>query len=175
MSWVHVYKVHLDGSVQMERKLRYAPGGALYIWTQLSRKYCQSHWIDFKPLWAMWNTPAMNHYDKIVLGLTFDGAIIEKQALVECYQAMMQIFCGRGSETFFDIARAIKELADDEDCMGVCFDHTSVAESFWSVPIDGGDDCRPYNVNVDQGHWYLFETLSKQCSSGSRKEEPHAE
>jgi hypothetical protein len=67
------------------------------------------------------------------------------------------------------MAGALRELAQDEDCLAVCWQQTSVSSEQWIVPLRCSecgqeiDACRPYNINTDSDHWFLFDNFDKEA------------
>jgi len=61
-------------------------------------------------------------------------------------------------------ARKLRELAQDDGVAAVCWNQTSVNCNPWWVynGDDEEDEGRPYNINVDENHWFLFEGIDAQ-------------
>ena len=161
-----MYKVHPDGQVAGAYEVRNAMAGALYIWECLREKYGVGSALNYDPLWKLFTDDRMDLADKIAMGLTFDRVIIRRENLPPTIHVLQRFVSSLdGTPTLVGIIDALKKLAQDQECVGVCFNHTSVAESYWEKRDEGTDGGRRYDLNIDQGHWFLFDELPPEAAT----------
>lgn len=165
MSYVEIYSVKPNGEVVGAFEVRNAMGGALMIWERLREKYDVGSAFNYDPLWKLFTDDRMDLADKIVMGLTFDKVIIKRENLPPTINALRRFISSHSTPTLVGIVDALTKLAKDPECAGVCFNHTSVAESYWEKWDEQADEGRHYDLNADQGHWFLFDELPPEAAT----------
>lgn len=168
MSRLDVYGVRRDGKVESYKKLGNSWLGALRVWTNLASKYLspgqasQVLWDDtvIKDVWRLAKDPRLNDSERRVLMMTFDRVIARD--LEACAKACEDF---RDDPGYYgsELATVFREMKT-KGYQGVCFNQTSVVSGFWTV----GD--RPYDINVDTGHWWLEDDTAMRPNSCSLTE-----
>ncbi len=165
MSYVEIYSVKPNGEVVGAFEVRNAMAGALFIWEHLREKYGVGSAFNYDPLWKLFTDDRMDLADKIVLGLTFDKVIIKRENLPPTVHALQKFISIHSTPTLVGIVDALAKLAEDPECMGVCFNHTSVAASYWEKWDEETDQGRHYDLNADPGHWFLYDELPPEAAA----------
>ncbi len=161
MTYQTLYKVTKNGDVEHVKNYNNSFLGAYLVWDKISRKYIDKDDPvpvagDLQPVWDLWKNPQVPLCERVLMLATFDNIMLRKENFGAFIDAMGK--CDRGlTGHFYQNAKAIKEMLNDDDCIAVCWNQTSVNADAWQT------DGRPYNVNVDSEHWFLFDDL--QASS----------
>lgn len=190
MSYTEMYVIDGDGDVVHHAEFQNSHGGAAAVWSLLCVHYLgvsAYEWCDDETanrLFALANDPssAMDLDDRIVL-LSTDEDVMVRSAdvprLADCFERFYVKWAPKRVGMVFSIgeqAVAMREAVEDPSVQGICWNQTSVGES-WREPMprhlddDGvtgdGIDAEPdgdeddcdwgYNINVHRKHWWLFE------------------
>lgn len=163
MSYTELYKVCKDGHVESYAEFRNSHRGASLVWMQMSRRYLgrDANLLNMEPVWDLWRNQSVPLADRIVMASTFDNVMVRRTEFKRLCDAIAE-YCQRiDGGTLPEQAQAITQLLDDDDCIAVCWNQTSVnADGTWWVyddDEDDDDDGRAYNINADHDHWYLFD------------------
>ena len=105
----------------------------------------------------------MNESDQWVMASTFDMMIVLREdvpTLIKHWKA----FCERyPSDTLSEGIAILERAAQDQQVQAICFNHTSIVDS-WSVPSEEEQgESRPYNIHLDQKHKWLNADYIRQC------------
>jgi hypothetical protein len=171
MGYTELFYINKEGDTVSFKKYHNPWGGAAFIWTQIYDRYLKDNSKEFdswlfnqQPLWDSVNDKAIPLSICTVLAFTFDYAIIEYDKIpkmVEYLKEFLEIFspdknivCHLG-EWYDDMMKIYYR----EDNHGICLYPTSVSENLWSIYGEEKDEYRPYNVNVDDKHWFIFKEM----------------
>jgi len=174
MSYTTLYKVSQTGKIKTYRDYRNAFRSAWLVWDTMSKLYLGRDAIEFtlsgdrslQPVWDLWKDPNVHESHRIVMASTFDRVMVRREnldRLVLAYDAYADAVEDPGH--ILEMAHALRELAQDEDCLAVCWQQTSVSEDLWIIPVtcptcgQDMDESRPYDINLDNNHWFLFEAF----------------
>ena len=61
----------------------------------------------------------------------------------------------------------LQKLAEDRVCYAVCWNQTSVSDT-WYVRDDDEEDSRLYDISKDEDHWFLFDELERINANDSQ-------
>jgi len=189
MSRLTICTVDPKGECVPSFEFRNSWGGAALIWDYFTQKYFppdpdKKPWeqkvgmhrgIDgLKPVWDLFERDDIPYHELVVLGSTFDFVMVRGEdlnrladAFSKVYDSMIQmgIIAVGGSrvEHISTQAGLFREIASNplQPTQAICWQQTSVAADMWRVS-DGGEECRPYNINTDSKHWFLFDELDER-------------
>lgn len=156
MSTTEIYGVKDNGDVVKVGETDQALRGAMFIWTQLGKRYNAGGIMDFSPLWALQDSPQMEANHSLVLKTTFDGAVVMKDEIpkvLAAFSAFDAEFPGSSLPKQADIIE--RKILHNDDMMGVCWSQTSSLAHAWEVQDDETDAYIPYNVNEQTEHWVV--------------------
>ena len=159
-----------SGDVEYHQEYGNAWGGHARIWTSIWDKYIKDHskeydtWLspseNQERLWASYKDEHIPIQVRVVMAMTFDRVLIAKaqfKLMATTLRKFMELFPYGGVDHLPAWADELELLVDDETVDAVGFHATSVAENPFEVYREEEDDSRPYNVNTDEGHAYLFD------------------
>lgn len=93
---------------------------------------------------------------KVALASTFDNVIIKKENMPKLISAFREF---RGETSIKEQADIIEKMLNDENCIAVGFNQTSVNDDTWTN-FGGYDEEKdeeiPYNILTGERHWELF-------------------
>jgi hypothetical protein len=192
MSYTEIYGFDKKGNAYFQGEVKNACRGAMAVWRILEEKYLPAYrpffvpvhvpdsmieqFLGYKPIrcsevfddnamksiWQLVNDNRLKDYEKIVLASTFDYVIIKKENLPKLISAFRKF---EGNTSLKEQADIIEEMMNDENCIAVGFNQTSVNGDTWTN-IGGydteTDEHLPYNIFTDNKHWELFEELNKE-------------
>lgn len=167
MSSCEVYAIGIDGDVHYYDAARNAWGGAMHIWHTLGEKRLGrelSVFQGYDRVWKLFGTPALQPWENVALGFTFDRVWVRRENLPRLADALAEFWLQHHhpAPTIPALVEIIRRAAADEAVRGLCFNQTSVCSNPWRVRL-GEDEGRPYNFDRDGhgegGHWELFEEI----------------
>jgi len=167
MSYTTLFLVPESGPIQAFSEFRNAFRGGYLVWDNMAKRYlgqdASMYMIknNMQPVWDIHANLSVPEAHRIVMMSTFDKVMVRKDNLERLAIAFEQY-----SQDFDDPghipseATALRELMDNEGCYAVCWQQTSVSADDWVVMLDdGSDERRPYDVSLDNEHWFLFDNL----------------
>jgi len=172
MSRTTLYAVGADGEVQEYAEFRNSHGSAGYVWRVMGDRYIGPDAYStalfsdgMQRLWDLWRDTILPLHHRAVMLFTFDHVMVRAEdfvRLAEDMEAFVRDFYPDGSACSLpEQAATLREMATEKGIRGACWQQTRVAESLWYVYGDEGDDeGRAYNIDVDDKHWWLYETLN---------------
>ena len=155
MTCMEILAVRPNGDTTLYGEAQNSWGGAMHIWMTLKGKYeiaADYSEKGFKHIWE--SIVEMSVSDQWVMASTFDMIIVPKEALPTLIEHWKKFSKKYPTSTMLEAIVILERASQDEQVQGICFNHTSVVDS-WSVAIGNGEGSRPYNVNVDHKHTYL--------------------
>jgi hypothetical protein len=156
MTSMEVLAVRSNGEVVNYDEAHNSWGGAMHIWMMLSEKYriqVRFSMTGFNELWR--RIDEMAEPDQWVMASTFDKFIVPKEHLPTLIKHWKDFYDRHPTDTMAQGISILKRASDDSEVTGICFNMTSIVDS-WRVPVDdeeGGS--RSYNINQDTGHKLL--------------------
>lgn len=175
MSRMEIYGVKPDGDIERVCELQNAWLGAMLVWTELGNKYLGPFNIEaecarremlrqmgrdagpFDPMgvtrsWRLHRSRLLTDAEWCVLKSTFDGCIVGNVHFSYVAQCFRQFGAQFPKSHYTECARVLDEMGDH---IGYCVNATSVNDNPWWVRVADEDEGRPYNVNIDHGHWWF--------------------
>lgn len=177
-----------NGDIVTRHEFGNGHGYALPVWSYLAEKYVRKEgesdsaffgrwYIDSqcKDVWALKKDPRLERFERIVLLASFDRVIVKSGDFKELCDAFRK-FENLYKEKYPNNVCHYQSMAywiekQTAEIIGACFTATTVGENIWEVydececPTCGDshrkEESRPYNINKDQGHWFLFESIEK--------------
>ncbi|MBU2177531.1 MAG: hypothetical protein KJ556_20765 [Gammaproteobacteria bacterium] len=165
MSYTTLYSISKDGNVYSFREFRNAFRSAYLVWDNMAKRYLGKEASSFmignnmQQVWDLWTKEDIPEAHRLTMAATFDHVIVRREnfeTLANAFDQYAKDFADPGHIPAQ--ANALRELATT-DCLGACWQQTSVAEDLWQIWNYEEDEGRPYNINVDEGHWFLFDCL----------------
>jgi hypothetical protein len=192
MSYTEIYGFDKEGNAYCEAEVKNAWRGAMAIWNTLEKKYLPKYrpsyvpsyisddnvegFLGYKPsrltammddkamkeVWGLANDSRLKDCERIALASTFDRVIIKRENMLRLISAFREF---DGETSLKAQADLIEKMLNDENCMAVGFNQTSVNGDTWSN-FGGYDDEKdeeiPYNIFTGDKHWELFEEYFAQ-------------
>lgn len=175
MSYCELKIIDKKGDVIGYKEYRNAHGGCAFIWDGIYDRYLKDpnkqydSWLsNSDKLWPLYKDKNIEEWIRIVLASTYDTAMIKRKNLIAMADYYARFVCNFSRPDNIchldDWARDIIQITKEyPDCIGVCFYGMSVSEDPWWVyeTSNNDDEGRPYNINVDTGHCFIFEEVRK--------------
>ncbi len=164
MSYTEIYLVKKNGDVEHYKDIKNSWRGAMFIWTELGKFYNtqESFSFDFKETWKLYDNEKLEDFEKITLGTTFDNVIVGREKLIGVALAFDKFYEKYQGSSLKEQATILRDIyKKEEDCLGVCWNHTSVNGDMWQYyPACEHEEERLFNINKDENngkHWFLFD------------------
>ena len=163
--------------------------GAMAVWKILEEKYLESYrpkylpsdvpiekieqYLGFKPsrvggndesamkeIWSLYAKEEVSIVDKIVLGTTFDRALIKRENIQEVIEAFSTF---EGETSLQEQSKLLKEIGENESFIAVGWNQTSVTNNQWTNAYydEENDEVIPYNCLKDKNHFWLFDDINQ--------------
>jgi hypothetical protein len=185
MSTTEIYSFDKEGNASFYDDVHNAWRGAMAVWKIVEERHLTPYLPKFpfpsqfsKPsrttaisdetamneIWGLWDNPNVPENDRIVLGTTFDKVLVKKEDIPKVIEA----FRSFGGETSLpEQADILQALFEDDDCIAVGWNQTSVNGDTWSNYRYNEEtgECDPYNCLTQDEHWWLFEELNKESEA----------
>jgi len=158
MSYTEMFGFDKKGEAYRLADIKNSWRGGVAIWNYLYNKYFGS---DF-PMFGQDGFKNLNHKfykmpetEQIALLSTYDNALIKR----ENFQEVIEAFCNfKGDTSLKEQSDVIKEALEDENCIAIGWNQTSVNVDNW-CNYGGYDEEKdepiPYNINKGNKHWFL--------------------
>jgi hypothetical protein len=194
MSYTEIYGFDKEGNGYLEGEVRNAFRGAHKIWSILEDKYLPLYipsylsdriknlskeaiieYLGYTPtrlnafmddkamkeVWDLYHDDRLPNHEQIVLGTTFDYALIKRENFDSVIEAFRKF---EGETSLKEQADIIEKMKEDENCIALGFNQTSVNGDTWSN--FGGydedtDEEIPYNFLTGDKHWFLFKVFKE--------------
>lgn len=162
MSALEVYVIDASGEVAGSYDARNSHGGAPHIWRQIAAKYGfedpMMALISSKPgatdaFWKLQGSGKLTPIEDDMLAFTYDAIWVRRANVLRLIASisawfaenrLMRSYEGKMVEVAatLDVTAGIlrRVLAEHPDCMGVCFNMTSVNSSPWCKPDPANED-----------------------------------
>lgn len=190
MSYTEIFRFDKAGNANGCTDIPNAFRGAIAIWSYLENKYlppyipdylqargfltsedCEKR-LGYKPsrcsslnnepireIWDLYNKDNVSITDKICLFTTFDNCLVKKENIPKVVEAFRAF---EGESSLKEQARVLELLCNDDDCIAVGWNQTSVNGDTW-ITRGGYDEENdigiPYNCLTGTEHYWLFEEL----------------
>lgn len=174
MSCTTGYLLMTDGRVLPDCEWGNAWRGAMALWNYLATTYLDPKapigtnkyilpsarfLFDEKVSRALWDLPkdpTVPGHLRVAELTTFDRAILRRSDFLAAADALDRAHRDIGGNSHLDQQAAwLREHANDANVDGAAWQQTSVSQDLWTVATEDGDDCRPYDVKRDTGHWFI--------------------
>ncbi|RPJ40055.1 MAG: hypothetical protein EHM35_00165 [Planctomycetaceae bacterium] len=166
MSRTTIYLVPKSGPVRVFREFSNAFRGAWLVWDSMAKRYLGLDAVEYmiadnlQPVWDLWKDRAVPEAHRIVMASTFDAVMVKRENLERLAAAFDQYAMDFADPGHIPAeAAAVRELAGMDECFAVCWQQTSVSADVWRVWMPEVEDSRPYDVSIDNEHWFLFDAL----------------
>lgn len=151
--WLKVYK-----------KYHNAWQSAPIIWDTLAQKYLgwvEGQWLgNAKPIWDLACDSQLQNCEKVLLTTTFDKVMVKRgdiPKVIEAINSWDKI--NRFAANYDLMVSDLEQLSKDAQCFAVCWNQTSVSDTWTSskeIIDEDGYKYNPFwNISVDEGHWFL--------------------
>lgn len=156
MSYTTLYKIDPSGKITEQAEFSNSHRGAAMVWENLWRKYLPerqnalSQKYGFKvtspildlnecrAVWRLYKDIKIPRFVRSVLLSTFDHAILEKDKFQDFYDDVLKYSGMFAAGSLVEQANAIIEL-NGQDLLGVCWNQTSVSDTWGSGSISEED------------------------------------
>jgi hypothetical protein len=172
MSYTTLHLVK-EGGIENYREFANSWGGAMFIWDSLCKRYFPGqvpYTLIFgggtENLWGLAQRKDVALNDRVVLMTTFDRAMVRKENLLDLANRFEQFVKDHPNPSVVcslpDQAVAMRKIAAEQDCVGVCWTQTSVSGDVWYVGDELGESgLRPYDIAKDKGHFFVYDDLAE--------------
>jgi hypothetical protein len=195
MSRTEIFGFDKEGNAYWEADIGNAFRGGMAIWSILEERYLPPHrpsyvpaWIPdsqierhlgYKPfrccdmrnengmkeIWALADSEKTSLADKIVLMTTFDKVLVKKEDLPKVIE-VFETF--EGETSLKEQALVLRRMYDDENCIAVGWNQTSVNADTWTT-FGGYDEEKeeyiPYNCLKQNEHYWIFDEIKEKPGS----------
>lgn len=158
MSYTEIYGIKKNGDVVFVDETDNAFRGAMHVWNRLCDKYNIPGGMfgGFQDLWKKADTGFLSDAENTVLKSTFDNVVVKKEDIPMLLEAFKEYDEQFPNSSLLAQAHIIKkEILQDDDMIGVCWNQTSVNSNPWTEYDDEADESIPYNVLEGNRHWSL--------------------
>jgi hypothetical protein len=172
MSYTEMYRVDANGDVQPYEDFHNAWRGAFLVWREMSKAYLGKEFplhkleTDARETWDLWKNAEIPVAYRIVMAHTFDNVMIRRENFTRFIEAVEEYAETFDAGTLLEQAQAVARIP--EDTLAICWNPTSVNCNPWqkheiceTCNQEIVDEYRPYNINVDERHWFLFDHLEE--------------
>jgi hypothetical protein len=174
MSCTTLYQINPDGDVVAAVDFPNAFRSAIAVWIDLAKRYevvppgpegLGMLLLDdktIKRLWDLWKDPRLTEDERVVHLSTFDEALCRAEDFPKLIGAFRRYGATLPNSSLAEQADAIEKLPPD--ARGCGWRQTSVAAGNWTVHDDREEDDpgRPYNIDRDDDHFWIFESLAEK-------------
>lgn len=158
MSYTEMFGFDKKGDAYNLADIKNSWRGAVAAWNYIYNKYVGGDFPmfgeeGFKQFPA--NFDKMEEVDQIVLLTTYDYALIKREDFQKVINAFRDF---KGDTSLKEQADIIEESLEDEDCIAIGWNQTSVNGDNWcnyGGYDNENDECIPYNINTGSKHWFL--------------------
>ncbi|WP_041272397.1 hypothetical protein [Desulfitobacterium hafniense] len=191
MSYTEIYGFSTSGDAYLYGEVKNAWRGGMAIWNILEERYLPQYrpsyvpnyipddrvedYLHYKPsrcgacmddgamkeIWKLFDDERLKDCEKIALASTFDRVIVIKENLPKLVAAFREF---DGQTSLKEQADIIEKMVEDDDCIAIGFNQTSVNSDTWAN--FGGydeetDEYLPYNILDGDKHWELFSDFNE--------------
>lgn len=115
-------------------------------------------------VWDLADNQSVPEHERIVLFTTFDRCLVKREDIPKVLEAFRKF---EGETNLPEQANIIEKLMDDENCIAIGWNQTSVNVDTWENA--GGydeekDETIPYNCLTGDNHFWLFDELKEANS-----------
>lgn len=109
-------------------------------------------------IWDLADNEELSLNEKIVLYTTFDSVLVKKENMSRVIEAFNKF---EGVTSLKEQAAVLAEMFEDENCIAVGWNQTSVNSKTWDncVYDEKTGDWFPYNCLTQDEHFWLFDEL----------------
>jgi hypothetical protein len=156
MSYTEMFGFNKEGNAYELADIHNAWRGGMAVWNYLYEKYCGGDFPmfggnrGFEELNAAFDK--MPEFEQISLLSTYDNALIKRENFKQVIDAFRKFV---GETSLKEQADVIEEALEDDDCIAIGWNQTSVNGSPWTIYDKEKDEYIPYNLNIGDKHWFL--------------------
>jgi hypothetical protein len=190
MSTTEIFGFAKDGSAYFLGETKNSWRGGMAVWGILEEKYLPPYLPSYAPpgvlsvdeferhlgwrptrtssimdekamkeIWDLSDSKKVSTTDKIVLFTTFDKCLVKRADIPKVIEAFRNF---EGETSLNEQADVLQQALDDEKCIAVGWNQTSVNGDTWGT-IGGydeeNDESIPYNCLTQNEHYWLFDEL----------------
>lgn len=163
MSCTEIYSFDRNGDAYPYAEVKNAWRGAMAIWRIMEARHLPpvscSRLMNPREAGAVWNLcddKSVPEHERIVMLSTMDKCLVKKENLARLIEAFRKF---EGDTSLPEQADILEKLLEDEDCIAVGWNQTSVTVPFWIRFDEEKDEEAPYNCLHREEHFWLFEDL----------------
>lgn len=156
MSQTVLYAAGADGDFVKVGHIKNAWHGAMYIWTELAKRYLgkDNPFMCFDEIWKLADGERLDDYEYYSLITTFDNAVLPAGRIAKIVSHSLRNFRSTLHEEATGL-RGQANIIDDEFAKGaiaIAWNQTSVNSNPWFIYEPGFEEGRPYNLLRDKKH-----------------------
>lgn len=188
MSYTEIFGFDRNGDAYLQDEVTNAWRRAMSIWSILEERYLPQYRPSFIPkhienkdiekvlgykpsrtscifdnkamkeIWNLADDERLKSNEKIALATTFDYVIIKKENFEQLIKAFREF---EGNTSLKEQADIIEKMLNDENCIALGFNQTSVNGDNWTNLGGYNEETEeqiPYNLFTGDKHWFLFES-----------------
>lgn len=160
MSYTEIYGFNKEGNVEWQADIKNAWRGAMAVWRIIGLKYNTPFdmFTENKEFWELFKQKdKVTETDRIVLGSTYDNVIVKKENAKKLLNAFNSFV---GETSLKEQAEAIKCMFEDDNCIAIAFNQTSVNSAWvYEAYDEEKDEDISYNILSGDKHWELFDEI----------------
>lgn len=171
MSHTAIHITSESGEVSTIARIHNAWRGAMFIWDTLGKFKLHDrsqYWnavTNAKDVWELFETKRLNRTERLVLGSTFDRAMVKKENLNSLAREFEEFNSrynpvGARPNSLSEQADVMRKAAESDDCYALFWTQTSVSDDVWMV-YENEDEPRWYDITRDTEHFYLFDMCNE--------------
>lgn len=171
MSCTEIFGFDKNGDAYYYDSVENAWRGGMAIWHYLEKKYLPPYYTKYahfeisrchsmdneamKDIWQLANDERVSEVDKICLITTFDNVLVKKEDMPKVIEAFRSF---DGETSLKEQADILEAMANDDDCIAVGWNQTSVNADTWEHGSynEETDEVIPYNCLTQDKHGWLF-------------------
>jgi len=172
MSYTTLYLVPIVGEIESYAEFRNSFRSAYLVWHNMSKKYLGMEVPlhdneEMRKVWNLFKTSFIPMEDRIVIASTFDRVMVRRTEIPKLLDAISSYISRFDGGNLVDMVEELQKLAEDRVCYAVCWNQTSVSDT-WYVRDDDEEDSRLYDISKDEDHWFLFDELERINANDSQ-------
>ena len=170
MSCTELYVARADGDLALEAEFQNSWLGGMAIWNAMARQYCGYDTFPMfdaagrSKVWALAGNEKVPEQDRVTLATTLDRFLVPGDALVRVAECLEHSAGWMGRTHLRDQAACLRELAAAGDVRAVGWNQSSVTYGYWLRQDEGAEESRPYNIDRDTEHHWLFESVCAKAA-----------
>lgn len=163
MSYTEIYGFNRDGNAYDQAQVQNAWRGAMAIWRIMEERHLPPvpysrlmNPVEARAVWRLYADKSVPMHERIVLLSTMDKCLVKKEDFPRLIEAFRKF---EGDTSLPEQADILEAMLENEDCIAVGWNQTSVTATPWWSYDEETDEEIPYNCLTGSDHFWLFDDL----------------